>query len=164
MWRMVLPPESFAGRPPGAVDRLSSSDLPAMQRLFAAADVLPDAFHPKQLEAGCFFGVWEGGALAAVAGTHVLSLVRSVAAIGNVFTRQDRRRHGLAKRTTGAVAEALLRQGIQTIVLNVGMGNEAAVRAYRALGFVPFCGYYEGVGELSAYPATMEGNQHVGSV
>jgi predicted GNAT family acetyltransferase len=87
---------------------------------------------------------------------------RRLAAIGNVFTRPDRRGRGLAKRTTGAVASELLRRGTKTIVLNVAMDNDPAVRAYRALGFMPFCGYYEGVGEW--LPATVEGDEDVGPI
>jgi len=30
------------------------------------------------------------------------------------------------------------------------MANDSALRLYRDLGFWPFCGYYEGVGELTA--------------
>jgi hypothetical protein len=32
------------------------------------------------------------------------------------------------------------------------MDNEPALRVYRALGFVPFCGYYEGVAEWKPAP------------
>jgi len=66
-----------------------------------------------------------------------------------VFTRPDRRGQGLATRASAAVVKALLEQNIQTIVLNVAMDNEPAVRCYRRLGFRPYCDYYEGVGKLS---------------
>lgn len=159
MWRMVLPPEAFTGVPDGSTMALTRADLTSVQALFAGQPSMPDAFHPSQLDHGCFFGVREGGALIAVAGTHVYSESRSVAAVGNVFTRPDHRNRGLARRVTGAVAAALLERGLRTIVLNVAMDNEPAVRAYRALGFMPFCGYYEGAGEL--LPATVEGDEDV---
>ena len=149
MWRMVLRPEALVEQPPGAMARLGPKDAHKIAALFAGQPDLPDAYDPSQLESGCFFGVWEGSQLAAMAGTHVVSSQARVAAIGNVYTRRDRRGRGLARRTTGAVAAELLRLGIETIVLNVAMDNAPALSVYRALGFMPFCGYYEGSGELA---------------
>jgi GNAT superfamily N-acetyltransferase len=159
MWRMVLRPEAFHPPPAGSVERLTRNDLPRLEALFAGAPSVPDAFHPSQLDSGCFFGISEGRDLVSVAGTHVYSIRRSVGAVGNVFTRADRRGRGLATRSTGAVTAELLGRGMKTIVLNVAMDNEPAVRAYRTLGFMPFCGYYEGVGRL--LPAAVEGNEDV---
>lgn len=149
MWRMVLPLDALVAPPSGQMAKLGPQDAPRVEALFADQPDLPDAFDPSQLESGCFFGVWEGSELAALAGTHVVSSQARVAAIGNVYTRRDRRGQGLARRTTGAVAAELVRLGIETIVLNVAMDNAPALRAYRALGFMPFCGYYEGSGELA---------------
>ena len=149
MWRMVLPLGALVAPPAGAMARLGPKDAAKIAELFAGQTDLPDAFDSSQLEGGCFFGVWEGSQLAAMAGTHVVSSQARVAAIGNVYTRADRRGRGLARRTTGAVAAELLRLGIETIVLNVAMDNAPALSAYRALGFMPFCGYYEGSGELA---------------
>jgi ribosomal protein S18 acetylase RimI-like enzyme len=146
---MVLPKESFIPPPEGPRARLGAADLPALQVLFEGQPDLPDAFDPSQLQDGIFYGVWEDDRLVAVAGTHVVSPEASVAAIGNVYTRRDRRGRGLGRRTTGAVAAELLASGVVTIVLNVAMDNEPALAVYRALGFMPFCGYYEGVGELA---------------
>src|SRR3972149_6413210 len=50
----------------------------------------------------------------------------------------------------GRLVGAFLGQGLNTIVLNVAMANDSALGLYRGLGFWPFCGYYEGVGELLA--------------
>jgi ribosomal protein S18 acetylase RimI-like enzyme len=161
MWRMWLPPNGFNEPSNGSVERLSASDLPAMLELFSADPTPPDAFDPSQLEGGCFYGVWEGRALVAVAGTHVVSEPRGVAAIGNVLTRKDRRGSGLAQRTTGAVSAELIRRGLRTIVLNVAMDNAAAIGAYRALGFMPFCGYYEGIGQILPRPTSGEERQDV---
>ena len=147
---MVLPPDALVAPPPGAMARLGPKDAPMIAALFAGQPDLPDAYDPTQLEGGCFFGVWEGSQLTAMAGTHVVSSQARVAAIGNVYTRADRRGLGLARRTTGAVAAELLQLGIETIVLNVAMDNAPALSAYRALGFMPFCGYYEGSGELES--------------
>lgn len=148
MWRMVLRPEAFQQGLPGAAQSLARSDLPAIAALFGEHADRPDAFDPGQLEDGAFFGVWEGGALKAVAGTHVVSLRRGVAAVGNVFTHPKHRGRGLATQVTAAVVGRLLAQGIRTVVLNVAMHNAPAIRCYERLGFWPFCGYYEGVGQL----------------
>jgi len=51
---------------------------------------------------------------------------------------------------SAAVVHELTERGIETIVLNVAMDNTAALHCYRDLGFMPFCGYYEGIGELRA--------------
>lgn len=149
MWRMVLKPEGFiSGSGEGAI-RLTSADLASLQELFDNHPDVPDAFHVRQLANGVFFGVLDEGELVSVAGTHVIAPEMSVAAIGNVFTRPDRRGRGFARRATAAVTQELLRQGMNTVVLNVSMDNEPAVRCYRHLGFMPFCGYYEGCGLLT---------------
>ena len=148
MWRMVLRPDALpAGRAGGAV-ALGPADLPQLEDLFGDHPDRPDSFEASQLESGEFYGVREEGELVAVAGTHVVGSGVSAAGIGNVFTRPDRRRRGHARCASAAVVEALLRREIATIVLNVAMDNEPALAVYRGLGFAPFCGYYEGVGEL----------------
>jgi GNAT superfamily N-acetyltransferase len=146
MWRMV-----FRGSLPTSsspVRRLGPADVPSMLDLFADHADRPDSFHPKQLQDGVFFGADHGGALASVAGTHVIGRRGSVAAIGNVFTRPEERCRGLGTATCIAVVQTLLEEGIETIVLNVGMDNHPALALYSALGFLPFCGYYEGLGDL----------------
>lgn len=154
MWRMVLEPESY--RRPLLKDtvRLSPHDLPALRSLFARHPDRPDAFHPRQLESGIFFGVRGSDGLLSAAGTHILSHAQGVAAIGNVFTRPDARGRGLATVVTGAVVEALLEEGIGLIVLNVAQDNEAAIRCYRRLGFRAHCAYCEGLGRLRRTTAT----------
>lgn len=67
-----------------------------------------------------------------------------VAAIGNVYTRRDRRGRKLARQTAGAVAAELLARQIPTIVLNVNQKNVAALRVYEALGFRRYCPFWEG--------------------
>ena len=73
---------------------------------------------------------------------------RSVAAVGNVFTHPAHRGRGLATRVTAAVVRTLLERRLRTVVLNVAMHNAPALRCYEQLGFWPFCGYDEGVGQL----------------
>jgi ribosomal protein S18 acetylase RimI-like enzyme len=150
MWRMALRPEDFpAGRSRGA-QPLEAADLPSLLALFAAHVDRPDSFDAGQLENGAFFGIHRDGSLVSAAGTHVIGRVARTAAVGNVFTHPDHRRRGYGRRVSAAVVESLLAQGIDTIVLNVAMANDSALGLYRGLGFWPFCGYYEGVGELRA--------------
>jgi len=149
MWRMVLNPSDVPRISNVGLESLGPDDLPAIRRLFESSTDLPDAFHERQLAIGPFFGIREGAELLCIAGVHVLSQWAKIAAVGNVFTRPDRRGQGLATRASAAVVKALLEQNIQTIVLNVAMDNEPAVRCYRRLGFRPYCDYYEGVGKLS---------------
>jgi len=149
MWRMVLRRSALPREAPAQAERLGRPDLPALIDLFADHPDRPDSFDPVQLDGGIFFGRHLGGRLVAVAGTHAVGKQARVAAIGNVFTHPDHRGNGFASQASSAVALALLEQGIETIVLNVAMDNESALRVYRALGFWPFCGYYEGLGRIT---------------
>ncbi|NIS83528.1 MAG: GNAT family N-acetyltransferase [Anaerolineales bacterium] len=149
MWRMVLNTDEFPGVPAGRVDPLTTQDLPQIEALFADHPDRPDAFHPNQLIEGPFYGIWEHGDLIAVSGTHVVSKWANVAAVGNVFTHPRHRGRGLGTRVSAALVQHLLDDGIHTIVLNVAMDNEPALRCYQKLAFLPFCGYYEGVGRLA---------------
>lgn len=149
MWRMVLRPEAFDPSLALGAKPLSMEDLPDLEALFGTGPDRPDAFHPGQLADQAFFGIRHETELVSVAGTHVVSAGRGVAAVGNVFTHPAHRGRGLATRTTAAVVQALLqRHGLQTIVLNVARDNAPAIRCYERLGFWPFCGYHEGVGRL----------------
>jgi ribosomal protein S18 acetylase RimI-like enzyme len=154
MWRMVLQPDDFPGAQMSDVAGLGPADLPAILALFADHADQPDAFDQAQLNEGPFYGIFDRDELVCLAGIHVLSDWASVAAVGNVFTRPDKRGRGLATRTSAAVVSALLEREIRTIVLNVAMENEPAIRCYRRLGFTPYCVYYEGTGIVSprSYP------------
>jgi GNAT superfamily N-acetyltransferase len=143
MTRMVLRDEGPCLPPAGSdVVRLGPAELPRVQRLYAEEP--PAFFLPAQLEHGVYFGVPEGDSLIAVAGTHVLSKVARVGAIGNVYTRPDRRRRGLAGAVAGSVALALREMGISTVVLNVADSNPGARAVYERLGFTNYCSFYEG--------------------
>lgn len=148
MWRMALRPELFDANLAAGAESLSRQDLPGIESLFAEGPDRPDAFDPGQLDDHMFFGIRQGGALVAVAGTHVVSTRRRLAAVGNVFTHPQHRGRGLATRVTAGVVQALRVRGVQTIVLNVAMRNAPAIRCYERLGFWPFCGYYEGAGRV----------------
>lgn len=141
-WNGVPPP------PPGpGVTRLTGGDVEALQRLYAdghATGEAPDFFFPSMVTDGVFFGAYEGAALVAAAGTHLYSPGEGAAAIGNIYTRRDRRGLGLGRLVTSAVIEAL--SGIETVGLNVRADNAAAVGLYESLGFVRHCAFYEALG------------------
>lgn len=147
MWRMLLAPEAFRPSPLRQAERLGPGDLQALQQLYAdglQTGEAPDFFSPEMVEQGVFFGIREGPALVATAGTHLYSPQESVGTVGNVYTRRDRRGRGLAGGVTGAVTAKLLEMGLQTIVLNVAQANPAAIRVYERLGFARYCAFYEG--------------------
>jgi ribosomal protein S18 acetylase RimI-like enzyme len=150
MWRMALDEDQFPGKE-GSMEvmPLGMADLQEIMALFADHPDQPDAFHGSQIASGYFFGVRQEGILRAVSGTHVVSPQAGIAALGNVFTHPTWRGRGLARAATAALVETLLKQRIPTIVLNVSKDNEPAIHIYRHLGFLPVCGYYEGVGNLS---------------
>ena len=150
MWRMVWArPERRLPSPVDVarVQRLGPADAPALQRLYAqGGPFAPDAFDPYQLDNGLFYGVWEGPEeLAAAGGTHIVNQAEQVAAIGNVYTRPDRRRQGLARAITQALVAGLQAADIRLVVLNVDQRNQAARTLYDALGFRVHCPYVEGV-------------------
>jgi ribosomal protein S18 acetylase RimI-like enzyme len=145
--RMVVDAASFVRARAGDVERLGVGDAGALAALFqtAAADgESPTYYDPAMLADGEFHGVRQGGELVAVAGTHVFSPGLGVCAIGNVYTRPDHRRKGLAERLTSAVVGRALGAGIPTIVLNVSPGNDRAVRVYERLGFRSHGEFLEG--------------------
>lgn len=148
MWRMRLPLDGYRAAPTGGARRLAAADLPVLEKLYAdgaAHGESPHFFLPSMVTEGAFFGLEEGGELVSAAGTHIVSAAESVAAIGNVYTRRDRRGRGLAAKTTSAVVDELRRLGIPVIILNVAQANAPAVRVYERLGFVRHCEYHEGL-------------------
>jgi len=148
MWRMVLAPGDFRPEACGEAVRLELADLPALEALYAdggPAGETPDFFSASMVADGAFFGLWEAGRLVSVAGTHLVSPQESVGAVGNVYTRRDRRGRGLAGRVSSAVTAELLRLGLRTIALNVNQQNEAAIRVYERLGYRKYCEFCEGV-------------------
>jgi ribosomal protein S18 acetylase RimI-like enzyme len=151
MWRMVLDPKVFRPTQSGQIARLGLSDLPALRRLYADGEAVGEApafFNPGMLEDGVYFGSWEGDQLTAVAGTHLVVPAEGVAAIGNVYTRRDRRGRGLASALTSAVAAELVRLGLRTVALNVEQRNAAAIHVYERLGFVRYGAFNEGLALL----------------
>jgi len=127
---------------------LDPSDLAAVEQLFEggrADGESPDFFLPSMLADGLYHGIREGRELVAVAGTHVVSRDEGVAAIGNVFTRKDRRGIGFGASTTRSVVRSIMDEEIPTIVLNVSSRNDGAIRIYERIGFVRYCDYFEAI-------------------
>ena len=147
MWRMSVSAASFQ---PAATDDVAALDIShaaAVAALFTDAregGEEPPFYRPAMLAEGSFRGIWEGADLVAVAGTHLFSPALGVCTVGNVYTRRDRRRRGLAARATSAVVRHALNASIPTIVLNVSQTNGAAKRVYEQLGFRVHCAFVEG--------------------
>jgi GNAT superfamily N-acetyltransferase len=156
-WRMLLDRGRFRPGPTADVVRLGPADLEAVQALYRDGDAAgegPDFFSADMLAGGVFFGVREGADVVAVAGTHVVAPAEDVAAVGNVYTRRDRRRRGLGAGVTAVVTGELLRQGIGTVALNVHQDNPGAARVYERLGFVRYCEFVEGFASCWSEPRT----------
>ncbi|MBI3406821.1 MAG: GNAT family N-acetyltransferase [Planctomycetes bacterium] len=148
MLRMRREPKDFNGGDDSRVLRLSREHEAAVARLYGtgeAAGESPDFYSPEMLSEGVFYGAWEDDELAAVAGTHLVYLEESVAALGNIFTRSDRRGRGLGTLTTSAVLRRLADDRLQTVILNVHQENHPARHVYERLGFRVHCPYFEAV-------------------
>jgi GNAT superfamily N-acetyltransferase len=144
MWRMVLQADRF--RPVGGdCIPLTLDHGEHLKALYAHGK--GNAFDPKQVPGGAFHGVFENGRLVAAAGTHLISLTYGVAAVGNVFTNPNYRRHGYATVATSAVVTEVQGRGVRDTVLNVDQRNEPAIRIYERLGFERYCPFFEGVAD-----------------
>lgn len=143
MWRMTWTGDRRLA--PGAVTtRLAAEDVAALQALYADGEPsgeAPDFFFPAMVADGVFHGIYEGTRLVAAAGTHLVARDEGAAAIGNVYTRQDRRGRGFGRLATSAVLAEL--SGVETVGLNVRADNAAALHLYESLGFVRHCQFYE---------------------
>lgn len=129
--RMILR-ESIQQDPDTEVIGLGPADLDRILEL-RDSDRQGVFFLPGMLSRGVFVGVEESGSLIAAAGTHVISDVHSVAAVGSVITHPEHRGRGLGRAVVSALCERLSR--FRTIGLNVAASNTAARRAYEAVGF-----------------------------
>ena len=144
MWRMAW--DGCETEIAEGVQRLGPTDVTALKRLYAdgeAAGESPDFFYDSMVPSGVFFGIYEGADLVAAAGTHLFAPDEHAAAIGNVYTRRDRRGRGLSRAVTKAVLHRL--RHLKTVGLNVRDDNVAAIRVYESLGFVKHCDFREAV-------------------
>ena len=144
MWRMAW--DGCETEIAEGVRRLGPTDVTALKRLYAdgeAAGESPDFFYDSMVPSGVFFGIYEGADLVAAAGTHLFAPDEHAAAIGNVYTRRDRRGRGLSRAVTKAVLHRL--RHLKTVGLNVRDDNVAAIRVYESLGFTKHCDFREAV-------------------
>lgn len=149
MLRMAFEgPEAYPRTTEGSeTKRLGLTDIAALKRLYADGDSTgeaPDFFYDSMVPNGVFFGVYEGDDLIAAAGTHLFAPEEHAAAIGNVYTRRDRRGRGRGRAVTAAVLHRL--RHVQTVGLNVRADNAPAIRVYESLGFVKHCDFFEAIG------------------
>ena len=147
MRRMTLRPAMFKPSPHDEVQPIRESDIAAVSALYDDGHRRGDGptfFHESMLQQGTFRGIWDEGALVAIAGTHLFSAELRVCAIGNVYTRSDRRGRGFGAKVTSAVVALALDQNVTTIVLNVAHHNAVARRVYERLGFDSYCDFLEG--------------------
>lgn len=142
MLRMVFEPMRF--RPiSGPAVRLGVEHLEALRQLYTQSE--GSIFSPYQLAQGIFYGILKGGRLVAAAGTHLVSHVYGVAALGNVVTHPDYREQGYGTLCTSMVVQKLLKEGLRDIVLNVEQDNSAAIHIYERLGFGAYCPFIDAV-------------------
>jgi ribosomal protein S18 acetylase RimI-like enzyme len=121
--------------------RLGPSDAHDLETFYASA--YPNHwFDARMLETGAYRGVRRDGRIVSVAGVHVLSRERRVAAIGNVATNAAYRGKGLARVSCAALCKDLLGT-VDVIGLNVLSSDPAAIGLYEDLGFARVASYDE---------------------
>lgn len=158
MFRMAVTPDRFTALTYGSLPskrciRLKGNHLPLIHRFVkytSAADgrdILDVAFADEMVRTGNYWGVIHMGELIAMGGTHLIAPGQRLAAVGNVMVHPYYRAQGFGSLVSSAVVGALIRDGIETIVLNVRQDNPAALRLYSRLGFETVCTYMEGFAE-----------------
>lgn len=125
----------------GAAVRLGRAEVSDVNRIYSIEGG-PTAYRASHLEDGVYYGVYVGGALAAIAGTHVVSRAEGIAVVGNVFTHPDYRGRGFANVTTSAVTAELLHD-CEQVVLTVESKNAPALAVYTKLGYQAVCTLHE---------------------
>lgn len=140
MTRMSVTGEAFAPVAGPAV-RLGPSELQDVNRIYSIEGG-PTAYRASHLEEGLYYGVYVGGTLVSIAGTHVVSRAERIAVVGNVFTHPNHRGRGFATVATSAVTGELLRD-CELVVLTVEAKNEPAVAVYTKLGYKAVCSLHE---------------------
>ena len=114
-----------------AIVELGERERPSVVAL--AALVYPHYFRRRTMELGRYFGIFDGGALAAMAGERMgMPGWREISA---VCTHPDFVGRGLARRLLEFLASDIATRG-ETPFLHVSRDNARAVRLYEQNGFV----------------------------
>lgn len=140
MSRMRVSAETFQPADGPAV-RLGPDELNAINRLYSIEGG-PAAYRETHLIDGVYYGVFTGGDLVSIAGTHVVSRAERTAVVGNVLTHPRFRGRGLATVATSAVTAELL-DYCDLVVLTVETKNDPAVAIYTTLGYETVCSLHE---------------------
>lgn len=143
MLRMAVDETHFHPSEPVRAVRLEASHLDAVLDLYGLAS--RTYFTPRRIEREIYYGVFDGDALIAAAGTHVRSTEFAIASVGNVLTRPAYRNRGLATACTSAATEACFAEH-RDVVLNVREDNDPAIAVYRRLGYRVHRPFIESVG------------------
>jgi ribosomal protein S18 acetylase RimI-like enzyme len=141
MWRMALQAGDFRPVRSPDVAPLSPRYTDELAQMYARGHA--DGFSPTQLATGVFFGALERGRVVAAAGTHLISPIYGLAAVGNVYTEEGYRGRGYGSAVTSAVVAELFRRGIRHVFLNVAQANVTAIKVYERLGFTTRCSFFE---------------------
>ena len=113
------------------IQPLTESDVPQMLALVELTQ--PGPFRPRTIELGNYYGIYEDGALVAMAGERLQT--PEFTEVSAVCTHPDARGRGLAAALSHRVATGILARG-QTPILHVAQTNVGARRVYERLGFV----------------------------
>lgn len=140
MTRMQVTARGF--RPVGGpAVRLGPAEVNDVNKIYSIEGG-PTAYRPGHLEDGVYYGVYTGGRLVSIAGTHVVSRAEGIAVVGNVFTHPNHRGQGHATVATSAVTADLLRD-CELVVLTVESKNSPALAVYTKLGYEAVCTLHE---------------------
>ncbi len=139
-YRLDTPPKQRAA---DCVVALDESHLDEIESLYASESGAA-FFLPSMVQNESFVGVWDDSdsELVAVAGTHLISDAKKVAAIGAVFVRPDYRGRGLGEQVTLGVLDRVSGR-VDTIGLNSTRENHVARKIYEGLGFVRILDFEE---------------------
>jgi ribosomal protein S18 acetylase RimI-like enzyme len=129
LWDGVTPAQDEAP------DALLLGPEHAAQALELATMMRPGPFGLRTIELGEYFGWFEGGRLAAMAGERMCA--GTLHEISGVCTHPDFQGRGLARRLTAKLIRRQLLRG-ETPFLHVMSDNAAAYGLYERMGFKPY--------------------------
>jgi len=140
--KMQLIRPDLLPEPGPGVRLLDAGDSDGCTELLEQTSGSPEFFRHDLLGTGRHTGIFDGGTLVAMAGTHVIDTDHGIAAIGNVNTLPAYRGRGLARQVVAALTRRL-NDEVDVVALNVGRDNTPARNLYEGLGFLPLMEYEE---------------------